>query len=52
MIFHVSHDSVTKDDETPEEREAHLAKNADRQRRRDAEAAQGANEDGHGSPRH
>ena len=42
MIFHVSHDSVTKDGETTEEREAHLAKNADRQRRRDAEAAQGA----------
>ena len=33
MIFHVSHDSVTKDGETTEEREAHLAKNADRQRR-------------------
>ena len=52
MIFHVSHVSVTKDGETAEEREAHLAKNADRQRRRDAEAAQGADEDGHGPPRH
>ena len=30
MIFHVSHNSVTKDGETAEEREAHLAKNADR----------------------
>ena len=52
MIFHVSHDSVTKDGETAEEREAHLAKNAGRQHRRDAEAAQGADEDGHGLPRH
>ena len=33
MIFHVSHDSVTKDSETAEEHEAHLAKNADRQHR-------------------
>jgi len=32
MIFHISHDSVTKDNETAEEREAHLSKNADRQR--------------------
>ena len=31
MIFHVSHDSVTKDGETAEEREAHLAKKASRQ---------------------
>ena len=50
MIFHVSHDSVTKDDETPEDREAHLAKNDDRQHHRDAEVAQGANEDGRGPP--
>ena len=33
MIFHVSHDSVTKDGETAKEREARLAKNTDRQRR-------------------
>ena len=39
MIFHVSHDSVTKDGETAEEREARLAKNADHQRCRDAEVA-------------
>ena len=52
MIFHVIHNSITKESETAEEREAHLAKNADRQRRRDAEAAQGADEDGHGPPRH
>ena len=52
MIFHVSHDSVTKDSETAEEREARLANNADRQRRRDAEVAQGADEDGHGPPHH
>ena len=32
VIFHVSHDSVTKDAETAEEHEACLAKNADRQR--------------------
>ena len=31
MIFHFSHDSVTKDGETAEESEARLAKNADRQ---------------------
>jgi hypothetical protein len=29
MIFHVSHDSVTRDDETIDERNACLAKNAD-----------------------
>ena len=52
MIFHVSHDSVTKDGETTEEREAHLAKNAGRQHRRDAEAAQGADEDGRGPSCH
>ena len=52
MIFHISHDSVTKDGETVEEREARLAKNVDRQRRRDAEVAQGANEDGRGLPHH
>ena len=32
MIFHVSHDSVTKDGETANEREACLAKNANHQR--------------------
>ena len=47
MIFHVIHDSVTKEGETTEEHDAHLAKNTDRQRRRDAEAAQVADEDGH-----
>ena len=52
MIFHVSHDSVTKDGETAEEREAPLAKNANRQRPRDVEATQGAKEDGHGPPHH
>ena len=52
MIFHVSHDNVTKDGETAEERKARLAKNADRQRRRDAKVAQGADEDGRGPPRH
>ena len=50
MIFHISHDSITKDSETAEEREARLAKNADRQRCRDEEAAQGAGEDGRGHP--
>ena len=48
MIFHVSHDSTTRDGETADERNACLAKNADRQRRRDAEAARGADEDAHG----
>ena len=52
MIFHVSHDSVTKDGETAEEHEAHLAKNTDRQRRRDAEVAQATDEDGQGPSRH
>ena len=46
MIFHFSHDSVTKERETTEERNARLAKNVDRQRRRDAEAAPEADEDG------
>ena len=50
MIFHVSHDSVTKDDETAEERKARLAKNANHQRRQDAEVAQAADEDGRGCP--
>ena len=52
MIFHISHDSVTKDGETVEEREARLAKNVDRQRRRDAEVAQATDEDGQGPSRH
>ena len=52
MIFHVSHDSVTKDGESTEEREARLAKNADRQRRRDVEVAQVADKDGRGPPHH
>ena len=39
MIFHVSHDSVTMEGETAEERDARLAKNVDRQRRQDTEAA-------------
>ena len=45
MIFHVSHDSITKDGKTSEERNAHLAKNADHQRRRDEEAARGVDGD-------
>jgi len=52
MIFHVSHDSVTKDDKTAEEHEAHLAKNTNRQHHHDAEVAQAADEDGRGPPRH
>ena len=52
MIFHVSYDSVTKDGKTTKEREAHLAKNADRQCCRDAEVAHAADEDGCGPPRH
>ena len=52
MIFHVIHDSVTKEGETAEERDARLAKNADHQRRRDAEAVQLADEDGRSPPRH
>ena len=52
MIFHVSHDSVTKDDEIAKECKACLAKNADRQCRQDVEAAQEADEDGHGPPCH
>ena len=52
MIFDVIHDSVTKEGETTEERNARLAKNVDRQRRRDAEAAPEADEDGRGLPRH
>ena len=52
MIFHVSHDNVTKDGETAEEREARLAKNADRQRRRDAKVAQVVDKDGRGPPHH
>ena len=52
MIFHVSHDSITKDGKTAEEREARLAKNVDRQHRRDAEVAQVADEDRRGLSRH
>ena len=51
IIFHVSHDSITKDSKTADEREARLAKNADRCRR-DAEVAQATDEDGRGPPRH
>jgi hypothetical protein len=51
MIFHVSHDSTTRDGETSDERNAHLAKNVNHQHHRDAEAARGANEDGHSPPR-
>jgi hypothetical protein len=50
MIFHVSHDSATRDSENFDERNAHLAKNADHQRHQDVEAAYGANE--HGPPHH
>jgi len=52
MIFHVSHDSVTKEGETTEECDACLAKNADRQHRRDTEAAPKADKDGRGPPCH
>ena len=52
MIFHVSHDSITKDGKTAEEREARLAKNTDRQRHRDSKAVEPADEDGRGPPRH
>ena len=52
MIFHVGHDSVTKDGETAEEHEARLVKNVDRQRCRDTEATQEVDEDGRGPPRH
>jgi hypothetical protein len=38
-VFHISHDSVTRDGEASDERDAHLAKNTDRQRRQDEEAA-------------
>jgi hypothetical protein len=50
MIFHVSHDGTTRDGETFDEHNARLAKNVDHQRRRDAEAARRADEDGHSSP--
>ena len=52
VIFHVSQDSASKDAETTEERTARLAKNADHQHRRDAEAVQEAPEDGRCAPRH
>jgi len=52
MIFHISHDSVTKDAETAIEHEACLAKNVDHQCCRDAKAAQGAHEDGRGLSHH
>ena len=45
MIFHVSHDSVTRDGEIADERNARLAKNVDRQRRRDEEATCAADGD-------
>ena len=51
MIFHVSHDSATRDGETSDECNARLAKNADRQRRQDAEMAHGGDVDGHDPPR-
>jgi hypothetical protein len=52
MIFHVSVDSGTKDGETPEEHEACLAKNVDRQQHRDDEAAQNTNaQNANGPPR-
>ena len=52
MIFHVSHDSTTRDGETSDKCNARLVKNANHQRRQDAEVAQAADEDGHGPPRH
>ena len=50
MIFHVSHDSATKDGQTTDEHKARRAKNADRQHYRDAEASRGGDEDAHGPP--
>jgi hypothetical protein len=50
MIFHISVDSGTKNGETPKEREARLAKNADRQCRCDDEAAQNENNQDENSP--
>ena len=52
MIFHVSHDSVTKEGETAEEHDARLVKNVDRQHHRNVEVAPEAGEGGHGLPRH
>ena len=46
MIFHVSHDSVTKEGEIVEERDARLAKNVDCQHHYDVEASREADEDG------
>jgi hypothetical protein len=51
MIFHINVDSGTKDGETPEEREARLAKNANRQQHCYDEAAQNTNgQDANGLP--
>ena len=50
MIFHVSHNSVTKDAKTTKERVAHLAKNINRQCRREVEATQEAHKEGQGPP--
>ena len=44
-LLHISHDSVTKDGETADERNAHLAKNVDRQRCQDEETTHGVNGD-------
>jgi len=52
MIFHISHDSVTKEGETAKEHDARLAKNADRQRCQDIEVAPEGDEDGCGPSRH
>ena len=44
-LFHISHNNITKDGETTDERTAHLAKNTDYQRRRDEEVAHAADGD-------
>ena len=52
MIFHVIHDSVTKEGEIVEECDARLAKNVDCQHHYDVEASREADEDGCGLPCH
>jgi hypothetical protein len=50
-IFHISHDSITRDGKTAEERDALLARNANRQHRRDEEATRAADGNPNGPPR-
>ena len=49
-IFHISHDNITRDDETSDQRDARLAKNADRQHRQDEEATLIADGNPNGPP--